>query len=74
MVQQIDGKLLFANGFEKLLYEGIPDADKRMHVIDVTDTAYLVMKWFDEYGVQAKAADIVAMTKLILDKERRPDD
>jgi hypothetical protein len=29
---------------------------------------------FDEYGVQAKAADIVAMTKLVLDRERRLDD
>jgi hypothetical protein len=58
--------------FSKNHIRAISDGDKRMAVIDVLDTAYLVKKWFDAYAPTpgATPADIVAMTALIMDREK----
>jgi hypothetical protein len=38
---------------------------------DVLDIAKIVKLWFDDYAPNATAADIIAMTKLIIDREGR---
>jgi hypothetical protein len=42
---------------------------ERMSLIDVLDTAYIVRKWFDVYAPGATAADIVAMTAIIMQRK-----
>jgi hypothetical protein len=57
------------NPFDRALLN-MPDEAKRGPIIDVTDTAYLVKLWFDTYAPTATAADIIAMTGLIMERER----
>ncbi|ACB95970.1 hypothetical protein [Beijerinckia indica] len=43
--------------------------------VDILDTAKLVKLWFDDHAPNATAADIVAMTKLIINHHyERPSD
>jgi len=41
-------------------------------LIDVADTAYGCLLWFQSNGMTATAADVVAMTKLVLDRVPTP--
>ncbi len=41
----------------------------RTAVIDVADTAYVCKLWFESYGLNATAADIVAMARLVMERE-----
>jgi hypothetical protein len=62
--------------FERSL-KAVEDVTKKGCLIDVLDTACLVRKWFDVYAPAATAADIVAMTKIIMQREasrRQRDD
>jgi hypothetical protein len=63
--------MITANAHE--VFEGhllaIQDEAKRMLVINVLDTAFLVKKWFDAYAPTATPADIVAMTAIIMQRE-----
>jgi hypothetical protein len=38
-------------------------------LIDVCDTAYMCKLWFDSYGLVATAADVVALTRLVMERE-----
>jgi hypothetical protein len=61
------------NQFERLmLKENWPgDSDRaRTAVRDVADTMYACREWFEGYKVPYTGADLVAMTKLILARER----
>ena len=42
----------------------------RRALTDVMDAAYLVKLWFDDYGVSHTAADLVAMTAMVLQREQ----
>jgi hypothetical protein len=62
------------NEFEQLIIDTPPSpADWKGHVIAVADTMYLCLRWFDSYMPdKATAADVVAMAKLIIERERAP--
>jgi hypothetical protein len=51
----------------KAALKDVPNSDFRSALIDVTDTAHLCKAWFETYGVSATAADIVALTKLVME-------
>jgi hypothetical protein len=55
--------------FEELL-ERVVDPDKRQPLIDVLDTATICKAWFVAHGLTCTAADLVAMTALVLARER----
>jgi hypothetical protein len=59
------------NEFERLL-AGLPKSDFQGHVIAVADTVYFCKAWFEGYGVAFTAADLLTMTKLILDEKVPP--
>jgi hypothetical protein len=42
----------------------------RRALTDVTDAAYLVKLWFDDHRVSHTAADLVAMTAMVLQREQ----
>jgi hypothetical protein len=42
----------------------------RRALTDVTEAAYLVKLWFDDHGVSYTAADLVAMTAMVLQREQ----
>lgn len=37
-------------------------------IVDVCDTAYAAKVWLETYGLQPTAADVVALTKIIVDR------
>lgn len=41
----------------------------RSALVDVCDTAYACKLWFQSYGFEPTAADLVAMTRLIMERE-----
>jgi hypothetical protein len=60
------------NSFEALLRDtqGAPDSAKwRGPTIDVADTMYLCKNWFEGYGINYTASDLVGMARLILARE-----
>lgn len=42
----------------------------RKAIIEVMDTAYMVKLWFEIYAPAALPADIVAMTAMVLEREK----
>ena len=42
----------------------------RQPVIDVADTMYVCKKWFEGHEVIFTAADLLAMTRLVLEREQ----
>ena len=42
----------------------------RQPVIDVADIMYVCKKWFDGHEVAFTAADLLAMTRLVLEREQ----
>jgi len=57
------------NEFERLLQmDRIPERF-RGAVVDVADTAYMCKAWFASYGVAATAADIMAMCRMVMERE-----
>ena len=42
----------------------------RRALTDVTEAAYLVKLWFDDHGVSYAAADLIAMTAMVLQREQ----
>jgi hypothetical protein len=60
--------------FENAL-KAVKDEARKGPVIDVLDTAYLVKLWLDAYAKDATAADIGALTAIIMPRisgETRP--
>ena len=61
------------NPFEQLLSKGYASDARSRHmkdaVIEVADTAYMCKTWFESYKLEATAADVIAMTRLILERE-----
>lgn len=61
------------NRFEKLLQQmqthsgGV--GNFRNALIEVADTAYACKLWFESYGLAATASDVVAMTRLVIERE-----
>lgn len=67
----VDG-LKFSNYFEAhlaLLSKSPVPGEVRQAITDVADTAYGCKLWFESQGLQATAADIVAMARLVLERE-----
>ena len=64
------------NSFDQFLADtrGDPGGERwRQPVIDVADTMYICKKWFEAHEIKFTAADLLAMTKLVLDREQRRD-
>ena len=57
--------------FDLWLEEHGKQSNFRRALTEVTDAAYLVKLWFDDHGVSHTAADLVAMTAMILQREQR---
>jgi hypothetical protein len=61
------------NPFETLLDKGYARDARSRHirdaVIEVADTAYMCKTWFESYKLEATAADVIAMTRLIIERE-----
>lgn len=59
--------------FEKLIDKGYGSGEdaarQKQAVIYVADTAYACKLWFESYGLSATAADIIAMTRLVMERE-----
>jgi hypothetical protein len=45
------------------------DALFRDALIGVCDAAYMCKLWFESYGLAATAADVVALTRLVMERE-----
>ena len=60
-----------ANPFEEWLNgaQGAGPRNFRAAVIDVADTAYVCKLWFESYGLNATVADIMAMARLVMERE-----
>jgi hypothetical protein len=61
------------NAFDQFLADTREDFSKmhwRQPVIEVADTMYVCKKWFEGYEIAFTAADLVAMTRLVLERER----
>ena len=61
-----------SDSFERFLESAqhrLPASKWRPHIIDVADTMYTCKRWFEGSGVSFTGADVVAMAKLILDRE-----
>jgi len=59
------------NDFEKRL-ERMREPDASVFkdaLIDVCDTAHMCKLWFESYGLAATAADVVALTRLVMERE-----
>ena len=56
--------------FDLWLEEHGQQSNFRRALTDVMDAAYLVKLWFDDYGVSHTAADLVAMTAMVLQREQ----
>ena len=60
-----------SNEFEDAL-RNLPEISPyKTALIEVVDTAYFVRQWFKSYGIEHSGADVVALTALILDRERK---
>lgn len=60
------------NQFDENLKAIPPDSWRwKQAIVDVADTAWLCRSWFDSHAVKCTAADIVAMTQLILAREEQ---
>ena len=57
--------------FDVWLEEHGKPSNFRRALTDVTDAAYLVKLWFDDHRVSHTAADLVAMTAMVLEREQR---
>lgn len=53
---------------EMLLAHDMPDRWKRS-LIDVADTAFLCWIWLEERKIPFTAADVLTMTKMVIDRE-----
>ena len=56
--------------FDLWLEEHGKPSNFRRALTDVTGAAYLVKLWFDDHGVSHTAADLVAMTAMVLQREQ----
>jgi len=56
--------------FDLWLKEHGQRSNFRRALTDVTEVGYLVKLWFDDYGVSYTAADLVAMTAMVLQREQ----
>jgi hypothetical protein len=56
--------------FDLWLEEHGEPSNFRRALTDVTEAAYLVKLWFDDHGVSCTAADLVAMTAMVLQREQ----
>lgn len=58
--------------FEDALAKLTPENEPfKLALIDVCDTAEMCKKWFDSVGLSYAAADVVALTALVLGREFR---
>jgi len=64
------GEKMVGRRFDLWLEEHGKPSNFRRALTDVTETAYLVKLWFDDYGVFYTAADLVAMTAMVLQREQ----
>ena len=55
--------------FDLWLEEHGKPSNFRRALTDATDAAYLVKLWFDDHGVSYTAADLIAMTAMVLQRE-----
>lgn len=53
---------------EMLLAYSVPERWKKA-LIDVADTAFICWVWLDERKVPFSAADVLTMTKMVIDRE-----
>jgi hypothetical protein len=61
------------NAFDQFLADtrGAPASTHwRQPVIDVADTMYVCKKWFEGHEVAFTASDLLAMTRLVLEREQ----
>jgi hypothetical protein len=42
-------------------------------IMDVADAAYACKLWFESNGLQPTAGDVIAMTRLVLERQARPE-
>jgi len=56
--------------FDLWLEEHDKPSHFRRALSDVTEAAYLVKLWFDDHGVSYTAADLIAMTAMVLQREQ----
>ena len=56
--------------FDLWLEEHSKPSNFRRALTDVTEAAYVVKLWFDDYDVSYTAADLVAMTAMVLQREQ----
>ena len=57
--------------FDLWLEEHSKPSNFRRALTDVTEAAYVVKLWFDDHDVSYTAADLVAMTAMVLEREQR---
>jgi hypothetical protein len=61
------------NSFDQFLAdarEELAGTRWRQPLIDVADTMYACRKWFEAHEVAFTASDLLAMTRLVLERER----
>jgi hypothetical protein len=63
-------KKMVGGKFDLWLEEHGQRSNFRRALTDVMEAAYLVKLWFDDYGVSYTAADLVAMTAMVLQREQ----
>ena len=56
--------------FDLWLEEHDKPSNFRRALTDATDAAYLVKLWFEDHGVSYTAADLIAMTAMVLQREQ----
>ena len=56
--------------FDLWLEEHDKPSNFRRALTDVTEAAYLAKLWFDDHGVPYTAADLIAMTAMVLQREQ----
>jgi hypothetical protein len=61
---------MMSRKFDLWLEEHSTPSNFRRALTDVTDAAYVVKLWFDDHGVTYTAADLVAMTAMVLEREQ----
>ena len=61
------------NAFDQFLAdarEELAGACWRQPIIDVADTMYVCKKWFEGHEIAFTASDLLAMTRLVLEREQ----
>lgn len=77
MKEDLDGQKYLGERWEAFVRDILckaPAHEWADHIIAVCDTAEMCQRWLNSHGVPYLAADLIAMTKLILDRQARQED